>query len=67
VQAARNGDGATARMTSTRDHTLIAGVAWQNAGAGARGSIADGVMRKGLAEAARDIADELAARLKPAT
>ncbi|HWM45287.1 MAG TPA: hypothetical protein VNR11_00075 [Xanthobacteraceae bacterium] len=54
-------------MTSTRDHTLIAGVAWQNAGAGARGSIADGVMRKGLAEAARDIADELAARLKPAT
>lgn len=55
---------ASARMTSTRDGQLLAGVSWQNGFGGQAGSIADRVMRKGLAEAASEIATALAERAR---
>lgn len=55
---------ASARMTSTRDGQLLAGVSWQNGFGGQAGSIADRVMRKGLAEAASEIAAALAERAR---
>ncbi len=58
-------DSAAARIISTRDNTVIASVMWQNAAAGARGSIADRTVRKSLSEAADEIARELAARMQP--
>lgn len=57
---------ASARMSSTETGALIAGVTWQNGFGGQAGSIADRVMRKGLAQAATEIASELAARVSPA-
>jgi hypothetical protein len=56
---------ASARMTSTHNAQLLAGISWQNGWGGQAGSVADRVMRKGLAEAATEIADALVARLKP--
>jgi len=54
---------ASARMTSTRNGALIASVTWQNAFGGMRGSIADHVMRKGLSQAAIEMANELASHV----
>jgi hypothetical protein len=68
VRAAVSSDGepqsASARMTSTHNSMLIAGVTWQNARAGEEGSIADRTVKKGLSDAAAQIANELASRLK---
>ena len=55
---------ASARMVSTENGSMIAGVTWQNGFGGAEGSVADRVMRKGLSQAASDIAGELASRLR---
>jgi hypothetical protein len=57
--------GASARVTSTDGGRLIAGVTWQNAWGGRVGSIADRTMRKGLNEAAVEIADALIKSLGP--
>jgi hypothetical protein len=54
---------ASARMSSTENGALIAGVTWQNGFGGEAGSIMDRVMRKGLSQAAREIADQLVARI----
>jgi hypothetical protein len=54
---------ASARMTSTTNGVLIAGVTWQNGFGGQAGSMADRVMRKGLSQAAAEIASELSARV----
>lgn len=54
---------ASARMNSTQSGQLLAGVTWQNGYGGMAGSPADRVMRKGLSEAAIEIADALAARV----
>lgn len=56
---------ASARMNSTDNGVLIAGVTWQNGFGGQAGSVADRVMRKGLTQAAAEIANELAARVAP--
>jgi len=52
--------GASARVVSTDTGKLLAGVTWQNAWGGQAGSIADRTMRKGLNEAATEIAIALA-------
>lgn len=71
VRAAAGNDrqpqSASARMSSTENGALIAGVTWQNGFGGESGSIADRVMRKGLTQAATEIANALAARIAPAT
>lgn len=54
---------ASARATSTHTGRIIAGVSWQNGWGGKAGSMADRTMRKGLAEAAQEIADALATSL----
>ena len=51
--------GASARVVSTDNGRLLAGVTWQNAWGGMAGSIADRTMRKGLNEAAVEIANAL--------
>lgn len=51
---------ASARASSTHTGRIIAGVTWQNGWGGMAGSIADRTMRKGFAEAAQDIAKNLA-------
>lgn len=55
---------ASARMNSTHNGKLLAGVTWQNGYGGRAGSPADRVMRKGLSEAANEIAAALAERVK---
>jgi hypothetical protein len=55
---------ASARMTSTHNGKLLAGVTWQNGYGGRAGSPADRVMRKGLSEAATEIAVALSERVK---
>jgi hypothetical protein len=55
---------ASARMNSTHNGKLLAGVTWQNGYGGEAGSPADRVMRKGLSEAATEIAVALLARVK---
>lgn len=55
---------ASARMNSTHTGQVLAGVTWQNGFGGAAGSPADRVMRKGLTEAAAEIAAALAERVK---
>jgi hypothetical protein len=55
---------ASARMNSTHNGQVLAGVTWQNGYGGAAGSPADRVMRKGLSEAAAEIATALAERVK---
>jgi hypothetical protein len=54
------------RITSTTNGRLITGLVWQNAFGGRAGSIADRVMRKGMTEAVKEIADEVEKSLKPA-
>lgn len=54
------------RITSTTNGRLITGLVWQNAFAGQAGSIADRVMRKGMTEAVKEIADEIEKSLNPA-
>jgi hypothetical protein len=55
---------ASARMNSTTDGRVIAGTTWQNGFGGEAGSIADRVMRQGLSQAASQIANELASRIR---
>lgn len=55
---------ASARMTSTVDAKLIAGVTWQNGFGGQAGSIMDRVMRQGLNGAASEIANGLAKQIR---
>lgn len=55
---------ASARMNSTHNGQVLAGVTWQNGFGGAAGSPADRVMRKGLTDAAAEIANALADRVK---
>jgi hypothetical protein len=55
---------ASARMNSTHNGQVLAGVTWQNGFGGVAGSPADRVMRKGLNEAATEIANALAERVK---
>lgn len=50
---------ASARINSTHTGRVIAGITWQNGWGGQAGSIADRQHRKGLAEAASEIADAL--------
>lgn len=54
---------ASARASSTHTGRIIAGVTWQNGWGGQAGSMADRTMRKGLAEAAQEIAHALAVSL----
>lgn len=54
---------ASARASSTHTGRIIAGVSWQNGWGGQAGSIADRTMRKGLTEAAQEIAHALATSL----
>lgn len=56
---------ASARMNSTDTGQVVAGITWQNGWGGQAGSIMDRTMRKGLAEAAADIADALANSITP--
>lgn len=56
---------ASARVNSTHTGQVIAGISWQNGWGGQAGSIADRMMRKGLAEAAAEIADALVASIRP--
>ncbi|MBI1264736.1 MAG: hypothetical protein GC187_08375 [Alphaproteobacteria bacterium] len=51
---------ATARLVSTSDGSLLSGATWQNGFAGQQGSIADRMMRRGLNQAAVELADALA-------
>ena len=59
-----NPQSASARMNSTHNGQVLAGVTWQNGFGGAAGSPADRVMRKGLTDAAAEIAAALAERVK---
>lgn len=63
ASAAGDPQSASARMISTESGVLIAGVTWQNGWGGQSGSIADRAMRKGLSDAAAQIASELASRI----
>jgi hypothetical protein len=54
----------SARMNSTATGRVIAGVTWQNGYGCAPGSPCDRVMRKGLTDAANEIANALAQRVK---
>lgn len=54
---------ASARMSSTQTGQILAGVTWQNGFGGMSGSPADRIMRKGLADAAAEIAAALASRI----
>lgn len=55
---------ATARVSSTHTGRVVAGITWQNGWGGQAGSIADRTMRKGLAQAAKEIVDALAKKLR---
>ena len=59
-----NPQSASARMNSTKNGQVLAGVTWQNGFGGQAGSISDRVMRKGLADAAAEIATALIARVR---
>ncbi len=56
---------ASARINSTDTGQIVAGVSWQNGWGGQAGSIVDRTMRKGLAEAAKEIAEALVKSIKP--
>lgn len=56
---------ASARVNSTDTGQVVAGITWQNGWGGEAGSIADRTMRKGLAEAAAEIAEALVKSLRP--
>ncbi len=55
---------ASARMNSTHNGQVLAGVTWQNGFAGAAGSPVDRGMREGRTEAASEIATALTERVK---
>jgi hypothetical protein len=55
---------ASVRLNSTYTSQVLAGVSWQNGWGGGSGSIADRVMRKDIADAAREIVDSLVQRLR---
>jgi hypothetical protein len=55
---------ASARLNSTATGQILSGVTWQNGWGGEAGSMADRVMRKGLAQSAKEIVDGLAANLR---
>lgn len=57
-------ENATATFTSTHTGGLITAITWQNARAGQSGSLADRNVRKGLIEAASEIAEALAKRIQ---
>lgn len=63
VKGAAGHDGqpesASARVSSTRSGRILAGVTWQNGWGGQAGSMADRTMRKGVNEAAEEIAGAL--------
>ncbi len=68
VRAAGEGgqpQSASARVNSTHTGQVMAGISWQNAWGGMKGSIADRTMVKGLAEAAAEIADALTKAIRP--
>lgn len=54
---------ASVRASSTHSGRIIAGVSWQNGWGGKAGSVGDRIMRKGLTEAAEEIATALAVSL----
>ena len=54
---------ASARMSSTQTGQVLAGVTWQNGFGGMAGSPADRIMRKGLTDAAAEIAAAIASRI----
>jgi hypothetical protein len=54
---------ASARVNSTSTGQVVAGITWQNGWGGQAGSMADRTMRKGLSEAAAEIAEALARSL----
>ncbi len=56
-------ESASARMNSTENGQVIAGVTWQNGYGCQSGSPCDRVMRKGLTEMASEIAEALAQRI----
>ena len=60
----QNPQSASARMNSTHNGQVLAGATWQNGYGGQAGSPADRVMRKGLSDAASEIAAALADRVK---
>ena len=49
----------TARLNSTHNGRLIAGVSWQNGYGGQAGSMADRMMRSDVSSAAKEIVKEL--------
>lgn len=55
---------ASVRLSSTQNGQTIAGLTWQNGYGGMAGSMADRMMRKGLTEAAAEIAAALQARMQ---
>lgn len=55
---------ASARINSTHNGSVLAGITWQNGWGGQAGSIADRQHRKGLADAATEIADALAKNIQ---
>ena len=57
-------ESATATVLSTDTGNMLAGVSWQNAWGGQSGSIADRMMRKGLTDAAVEMASALAQRIR---
>ena len=71
VRAAAGYDGlpesVSARMNSTYTGRVLAGITWQNGRGCAAGSPCDRFMRKGLSEAAREIADALSKRIEQGT
>ncbi len=68
VKSAAGYDGlpqsASVRMNSTHNGKIIVGVSWQNGWGGQAGSIADRAMRKGITEAASEIATALVNKIK---
>lgn len=68
VKSVMSSDGtpesASARLTSTVNGEVVAGLTWQNGWGGMRGSIADRTMRKNLAETASAISDTLLQRMR---
>lgn len=71
VKAAAGRDGrpqsAIARLNSTTDGKILAGVSWQNGWGGIAGSMADRTMRKDLTEAATEITRSLVQRIRGKT
>ena len=51
---------ASVRLTSTRTGAIVAGLSWQNGWGGEPGSMLDRTKRKDMAEAADEIAKEIA-------